>query len=124
MQNQAEDFPAQESFILDVLLVVGDSVSVPKTGSTDLPDGVRPPNANEKGKIEVVPVVLSCIHGIGHVRIFLPKDLKSQDQRSTVRKSLDEVQRRFPDGIALLDPVDNMQITDDSFKKLIRVRFI
>jgi len=37
-------------------------------------------------------------------------------------KSVKEVKRRFPDGIALLDPVENMGIVDEAFKKLLRVR--
>jgi ATP-dependent RNA helicase DOB1 len=37
-------------------------------------------------------------------------------------KSVDEVKRRFPDGVPLLDPIENMQIKDESFKKLLRVR--
>jgi ATP-dependent RNA helicase DOB1 len=70
--------------------------------------------------MEVVPVLLSCIEAIAHVRIFLPKDLNPAEQRNTVRKSIEEVKRRFPDGIAVLDPIENMGITDDSFKKLLR----
>jgi ATP-dependent RNA helicase DOB1 len=31
-----------------------------------------------------------------------------------------EVKRRFPDGLPVLDPIENMEITDDSFKKLLR----
>lgn len=70
--------------------------------------------------MEVVPVLLSCIDSIGHIRIFLPQELRSNEQRNTVRKALEEVKRRFPDGIAILDPIENMGITDDSFKKLLR----
>lgn len=70
--------------------------------------------------MEVVPVLLSCIDSIGHLRLFLPPDLKSVDQRNGVRKALEEVKKRFPDGIAILDPIENMGITDDSFKKLLR----
>jgi ATP-dependent RNA helicase DOB1 len=39
-------------------------------------------------------------------------------------KSVKEVKRRFPDGIALLDPVENMGIVDEAFKKLLRVRLL
>ena len=116
----ADDYPPQQSYILDVLLNISDSSSVGTQTNTDLPQGIRPPTEGEKGRMEVVPVLLSCIEAIGHVRIFLPKDLIPADQRNTVRKSLEEVKRRFPDGIAILDPIENMGITDDSFKKLLR----
>ncbi|TVY14133.1 ATP-dependent RNA helicase mtr4 [Lachnellula arida] len=119
-KDSDETYAPQESYILDVLLQVSDSSSVGTQTSTDIPVGVYPPAEGEKSKMEVVPVLLSCVEAIGHVRIFLPKDLKSTDQRSTIRKALDEVKRRFPDGIAILDPIDNMGITDDSFKKLLR----
>lgn len=115
-----EEFPPQESYILDVLLLVSASAYPSKVNDTGLPTSMQPPKEGEKGVMEVVPVMLSCIEAIGHVRIFLPKDLKPADQRNTVRKSLDEVKRRFPDGIAVLDPIENMKITDDSFKKLLR----
>ena len=110
----------QESYVIDVLLQVASDVSVGSQTTTDLPPGVRPPSSGEKGKMEVVPVLLSCIDSIGHLRIFLPKDLRTAEDRNSVRKALEEVKRRFPDGIAILDPIENMGITDDSFKKLLR----
>jgi ATP-dependent RNA helicase DOB1 len=119
-KDSADEYPPQQSYILDVLLNVSENASVPTQTSTDFPIGIKPPVEGEKGKMEVVPVLLSCVEAIGHVRIFLPKDLNPKDQRNSVRKSLEEVKRRFPDGIALLDPIENMGITDDSFKKLLR----
>ena len=118
--QSAEEVPPQESFMLDVLLLVSSEFSTGTQTQGPIPAGLQPPSGDDKGKMEVVPVLLSCIEAIGHVRIFLPKDLKPADQRNTVRKSLDEVKRRFPDGIAVLDPIENMGITDDSFKKLLR----
>jgi ATP-dependent RNA helicase DOB1 len=47
--------------------------------------------------------------------------MKSQEQRNTARKNIEEIKRRFGDGISILDPVENMKITDDSFKALLRV---
>lgn len=120
-EQKSGDIPDQQSFVLDVLLQVADGASNGTKTHQDLPQGVRPPTEGEKSKMEVVPVLLSCIESIGHIRIFLPNELKSADQRNTVRKSLEEVKRRFPDGIAVLDPIENMGITDDKFKKLMRV---
>lgn len=121
--QKAEDIPAQQSYVIDVLLQVGDISSNGTRTHQDLPQGVQPALDGEKSKMEVVPILLSCVESIGHVRIFLPADLKSADQRNTARKSIDEVKRRFPDGIAVLDPIENMGITDVSFKKTLRVRF-
>ncbi|GAB7355001.1 hypothetical protein MBLNU459_g5611t1 [Dothideomycetes sp. NU459] len=111
-----------DSYVVDVLLqVASDAPTLPHSKSgEDLPPGVRPPLPGEKSKMEIVPVLLSTIDSIGHIRIFLPTDLRTADQRNTARKSVEEVKRRFPDGIAILDPIENMGITDESFKKLLR----
>ena len=119
--NKGEELTPQQSYIIDVLLQVANDTNFSPQASHDLPPGVRPPAAGEKGKMEVIPVLLSCIDSIGHLRLFLPSELKSVEQRNGVRKALEEVKKRFPDGIAILDPIENMGITDDSFKKLLRV---
>jgi ATP-dependent RNA helicase DOB1 len=119
--NKGEELTPQQSYVIDVLLQVANDTNFAPQASHDLPPGVRPPAAGEKGKMEVIPVLLSCIDSIGHLRLFLPSELKSVEQRNGVRKALEEVKKRFPDGIAILDPIENMGITDDSFKKLLRV---
>lgn len=115
-----EDYSPQQSYIIDILLNVSPDAAITMKVDKELPAGVRPPAEGEEGKMEVVPVLLSCLEGISPVRIFLPKDMKSQDQRNTARKNIREVKKRFPDGIPALDPIENMNITDDSFKKLLR----
>lgn len=121
-KNQTEEFEAHQKYILDVLLKIADGPSVGTKTFEDLPPGVRPPKEGENTRMEVVPVTLNCIECLSHIRIFLPKDVSSLDARNGVKKALDEVQKRFPDGIAVLDPIENMGIKDDSFKKLLRVR--
>ena len=117
-QRQEQELKPQESYIIDVLLQVAES----KTNRHEYLNGIQPPAEGEQGKIDAVPVMLKCIEMIGHVRLFLPEDLRTQEQKNKVRKMLDEVHRRFPDGIAVLDPIENMGIKDASFKKLLRVR--
>jgi ATP-dependent RNA helicase DOB1 len=116
-----EDISPQQSYVLDVVLQVASDVSVGTRTNEDLPPGVRPPELGEKGKMEVVPVLLSCVDSISHIRIMLPSELRSAESRNKVFRNLEEVKRRFPDGVAVLDPIENMKITDDSFKKLLRV---
>lgn len=121
--KKPEEIPDNQRYVVDVLLNVSDGTSVGTKTYEDLPSGVHPPKEGEKGKMEVVPVMLSCVNAISHIRVHLPKDLKSADSRNSVRKVIGEVQRRFPDGVALIDPLEDMQIKDDSFKKNLRVRF-
>lgn len=66
---------------------------------------------------------MTAIEAFSLLRIFLPKDIRPQAARDTVWKSVLEVQRRFPDGIGLLDPVQNMGIKDEKFLELIKVYF-
>jgi ATP-dependent RNA helicase DOB1 len=48
-------------------------------------------------------------------------DLKPAEERNHVLKSIMEVKKRFPEGIPQLDPIENMGIKDEGFKKLVRV---
>ncbi|KAI5784569.1 rRNA-processing arch domain-containing protein [Geopyxis carbonaria] len=115
-----DEFPPQESYIVDVLLCLAQDAPATMKANPDLPPGVRPPIEGEDGKMEVVPVLLSCLEGISGLRIFLPKDMKSLEQRNTAKKNIEEIKRRFGDGISILDPVENMGIVDESFKSLLR----
>ncbi|KAF2849035.1 ATP-dependent RNA helicase-like protein DOB1 [Plenodomus tracheiphilus IPT5] len=118
--SKGEVLPPQQLYVVDILLsVASDTTFMPQAGD-GLPPGVRPPAPGDKGKMEIVPVLLSCIESIGHLRVFLPNELKSTEQKNNVRKALSEVKKRFPDGIAILDPIENMQIKDESFKRLLR----
>ncbi|TGZ83792.1 antiviral helicase [Ascodesmis nigricans] len=115
-----EEFSPQESYIIDVLLELAMDSPATMKSNPELPPGVRPPAEGESGKMEVVPVLLSCLEGISGIRIFLSQDIKSQEQRNITKKNIEEVKRRFTDGISILDPVENMGIVDDSFKSLLR----
>ena len=88
---------------------------------TPTPGGIQPCEPGHKGEPQVVPILLTAIEAFSHLRIFLPKDIRQQAARDTVWKSVLEVQRRFADGIGLLDPVQNMGIKDEKFLVLIKV---
>jgi ATP-dependent RNA helicase DOB1 len=119
-----DDLPPHERYVLDVLLNCANDALLPKDRSniTATPGGITPCIAGQKGIPLVVPVLLTTIEGISHIRIHLPKDLRREQDREIVWKSVLEVQRRFPDGIALLDPIQNMEIKDEKFKALVKVR--
>lgn len=115
-----EKVTPQEEWILDVALECGEG-STPATKTfQSLPAGIRPAQPGEKSKVEVVPVLLKCVQKISHIRIFPPADMTISDEKKKVQKALQEVQRRFPDGFSVLDPIENMKITDNSFKELLR----
>ncbi|KAF6760384.1 rRNA-processing arch domain-containing protein [Ephemerocybe angulata] len=116
-----DQLPPHEQYIIDVLLNLapGSSPVKDKDVVHAAPEGILPCPQGQKGIPQVVPVLLSTIDSISHLRIVLPKDLRPEAARETVWKSVLEVQRRFPQGIALLDPVENMGIKDEKFKELI-----
>ncbi|KAI8922120.1 rRNA-processing arch domain-containing protein [Powellomyces hirtus] len=79
----------------------------------------KPCPSDEKGEYLVIPCALSAIDGLSSVRVFVPKDLKAAESRTQLGKTIREIKKRFPDGVPLLDPVEDMKITDEGFKKLI-----
>ncbi|EXJ85912.1 hypothetical protein A1O1_06281 [Capronia coronata CBS 617.96] len=115
-----EKLTPQEEWILDIALECAEGPAPATKTFQSLPAGIRPPQPGEKSKIEVVPVLLKCVQKISHVRIFPPADMTDPEERKKVQKSLAEVKRRFPDGLSVLDPIENMKITDNSFKELLR----
>lgn len=64
-------------------------------------------------------VTLDAIDRISAVRLFVPQDTKPPESRKNIMKSLKEVQRRFPDGLPLLDPVKDLKINVSEFNKLL-----
>ncbi|KAK7421549.1 ATP-dependent RNA helicase mtr4 [Neonectria magnoliae] len=120
--GEPEHIP-QESYIVDVMLPISKSSAEfsPGQPAAEMPPGVKPSEDEDDIIHVVVPCLLTCVKAISQIRLFLPKEgLQSEKNREQLRKSLSEVKRRFPDGLPVLDPLENMEITDDSFKKLLR----
>ncbi|XP_076875880.1 exosome RNA helicase MTR4 isoform X2 [Brachyhypopomus gauderio] len=102
-------------YVVEVLLHCSkDSV---KNAATEAAKPIAP---GERGEMQVVPVLLNLLTSISSVRLYIPKDLRPYDNRQSMLKSIQEVQKRFPDGLPLLDPVDDMGIKDPGLKKVIQ----
>jgi len=124
-----DKLPPHEQYIVDVLLncATGSSLSKDQKDRGQMaatPAGIQPCPPNQKGVPLIIPALLSTVEGISHIRLHLPRDLKHEAGRETVWKSVLEVQRRFPDGITLLDPVKNMGIKDEKFVALVKVSLV
>ncbi|CAK5275699.1 unnamed protein product [Mycena citricolor] len=117
-----EELSPHEQYVVDVLLNCAPGGALPKDRQvvTATPSTILPAPKGKKGVPLVVPVLLSTIEAISHLRIFLPKDLRPDPARETVWKSIIEIERRFPEGIALLDPIENLGIKDEKFTALIQ----
>jgi len=68
---------ARAKYIVDVLLLCDPSQKDP-----------TPCPPDQKGEMQVVPTTLSSIDFLSSVRIYLPKDLRTADNRQSVYKSI------------------------------------
>lgn len=94
-----------------------------KTGHASVPTGIQPCPPGERGEPLVIPVLLSTMDKLSAVRIHVPKDLRPLQARESLWKSVLEVQKRFPGGLPMLDPIKNMKISDKMFVDLGLVSF-
>ena len=66
-------------------------------------------------------MIIRHIVKLSSVRVYLPKDIRSLESRNAVRRSLQGVLKKFPDGPPLLDPVKDMRIQEEDFKTVVKV---
>ncbi|KAJ3820120.1 ATP-dependent RNA helicase [Lentinula raphanica] len=120
--KKLDDTPPNEKYIVDVLLHIAPESKALRKGWNNLktPGNIKPFQAGQKGVSVVVPVALSTIDQISRLLLYVPHDLRPEIARQTLWKSLLETQRRFPEGIPLLDPIKDMGIVDDNFKRLVQ----
>lgn len=115
-----EDEAIPAKYIVDVLLHCSKS-SVPAKDAEGNTVGLFPPVDGEKGHLVVVPVLLNTVQALSHVRLVLPKEVRSSDARKSILASMLEVRKRFKNEIPLLDPIENMNIRDPGFQKVVMV---
>ncbi len=109
--NGKNPLESESSVIIDVLLHIDEDSFENSISKPCLP--------NKKGVVEVVPVVHTFISKISSLRIAYPQDLRPKDNRRAVLKTIAEVQKRFPNGLPLLNPITDMNIKDSGFKNIV-----
>ncbi|RUS69233.1 hypothetical protein EGW08_023004 [Elysia chlorotica] len=102
-------------YVVEVLLNISRD-SVRNRSTSD----IKPCPPDEKGEMQVVPILTRLIDSISAIRLYIPNDLRSFDSRCLVLKSLQEVQKRFTDGLPLLDPIEDMGIKEKSLTDTIK----
>ncbi|KAF4043171.1 DSHCT domain-containing protein [Phytophthora infestans] len=70
-------------------------------------------------EMKICPVPLEMLDLISSLRVYIPKDLRTLESRQAVGKSVKEVLRRFPQGVPLLDPREDLDIQDEQFLRVI-----
>ena len=93
-------------------------------GSWMVTDDLTPYEGSDAGPkgwvVKIHTLELSSICEISAVKIVLPQDAKLKSSRKTVGKSLREVVKRFPQGLPLLDPVEDMKVNMEQMKTLLK----
>jgi ATP-dependent RNA helicase DOB1 len=70
-------------------------------------------SVNDPGDSVVISVPLSQIDSLSSVRLFIPKDLLPHEARENTLRKVSEVLSRFSkDGIPLLDPEEDMKVSN------------
>ncbi|KAL3533211.1 hypothetical protein ACH5RR_006732 [Cinchona calisaya] len=102
------------SYIVDTLLHC--SLGSSENGSRPKP---CPPRLGEKGEMHVVPVQLALISTISKIRISIPSDLRPLEARQSTHLAVQELGKRFPQGLPKLNPVKDMGIEDPEIVELV-----
>ncbi|EDV98757.1 exosome RNA helicase MTR4 [Drosophila grimshawi] len=110
-QSRKNPLKSDPNVVIDVLLHVSEEAA--KTGDTE------PCPLNERGCMEVVPVANTLLTQISSIRVYFPSDLRTADNRRAVLKTIQEAKKRFPLGPPVLHPVDDMNIKDAEFRKIV-----
>ncbi|DAZ96390.1 TPA: hypothetical protein N0F65_010757 [Lagenidium giganteum] len=91
--------------------------------ATELPSpaplGTMGVTSSTNCEMKICPVPLEMLDSLSSLRVYIPKDLRTLDSRQSVGKSVREVMRRFPQGVPLLDPVEDMDIKDEQFTRVV-----
>ncbi|KAF9935196.1 ATP-dependent RNA helicase mtr4 [Linnemannia zychae] len=113
------------SFILDVLLPLPQDTKF-EYGSGGIVIGIED-NDGQKGKrskpteLVAVKVLLDTVRYIGAPLISLPMDIRqNSSSRANTFKALLELQRLCPDGIPILDPIEDMGIRTPKLQRIVR----
>lgn len=75
----------------------------------------KPCGKGKKGSVQIIPVVANFIEKLSSLRVYVPNDLRSSDNRRSVLNQIGEVMKRYPEGPVLLNPIDDMKIKDKEF---------
>ncbi|XP_048762429.2 exosome RNA helicase MTR4-like [Ostrea edulis] len=114
--NQSKTSPGSESsYVVEVLLNLSRETARCKDVKT-----IKPCRKGDRGEMQVVPVLVHLIQGVSAARLYIPSDLRSLDSRQSVQKSIQEVEKRFPDGVPLLDPIEDMGIKEKALKDVVK----
>ncbi|RKP13641.1 rRNA-processing arch domain-containing protein [Piptocephalis cylindrospora] len=107
---------AEPEYIVDVALWCLDQEGNEKDSKSKSPLPCLP---GQQGQVKVVPLPITALNGVSTLRIYLPKDLSNVQGKGQVRRSLEEVKKRYQTKVPLLDPLKDLRIESASFSTLL-----
>ena len=70
--------------------------------------------------MEVIGFSLNeCLSSLSCIRLMIPQKLTGTDEKRKCQDQLKEIKRRYPDGLPLMDPIEDMHITGKTLYYLI-----
>ena len=51
-----------------------------------------------------------CLSSLSCIRLMIPQKLTSSDEKRKCKEQLKEIQKRYPEGLPLMDPIEDMHI--------------
>ncbi|CAI5449152.1 unnamed protein product [Caenorhabditis angaria] len=102
-------------YVVEVMLAIDPS----SVSDTSNPSTLIPAFNKADRRWEVVPMTCDRIDEISAIRVKLPQDLSTHDGRMRLNGIMTQVMVRMNGIIPQLDPITDMKITDENFKKTI-----
>ncbi|CAN6448867.1 unnamed protein product [Victoria cruziana] len=96
--------PEDANYAIDILTRCAANKDVPGKRSLKIVP------ISEPGEPLVVSIPLEQVHSLSSVCILMPKDLLPLEARENTLKKVPEVLSRFPDGVPLVDPEEDMEV--------------
>ncbi|KAF9968733.1 Exosome RNA helicase MTR4 [Mortierella alpina] len=108
------------TYVLNVLLHCAPDSTV-LTDAAGFATSVKACPEGVNGELIVVPVSLSNIEFYGMPLLLVPNQLKwDLAKKQMVYRYLQQLQKLFPDGIPLIDPIEDMKIQDRNLQVTVR----
>ncbi|VAH27657.1 unnamed protein product [Triticum turgidum subsp. durum] len=107
----------RNNYIVDTLLHCSSSSS--ENGANGPRSKPCPPRQGEKGEMHVVPVPLPLLSGLSSVRISIPTDLRPPEARQNILFAVQELGKRYPQGLPKLHPITDMGIEEPELVDLV-----
>lgn len=122
-RHSTEKYKDHESYLVNVFvntMFVDAPIKLIKSFSPVLAAGIRPAKEGEDSVTAIIPITLDSIQQVSSCRSIMPKDINKKHARKTLDKALQEIVKRHPKGLPILDPIKKMHIHDRDFDILLK----